>query len=358
MAEAKALVDEAISLDTRKNEIMAKAEAIDPEAGRAADAPSVFADVQAVLGEMTETQEAIAALYGEAATLDVGEKLTQYAAQQKEIAELWVQAYAIESDLVAHYAVAADPQRSGVSRADQEKLDQELADLDEASGEAFMRVWERAEASQQYFRDNALPEKYFVDNGGGEFGGTTPDQLEQTDEAMRLLDQAGAAERDSQTLDEEMAALWAQVMAIDPGARNAADALPLLRNLEAGLGELKGNAEAALPFYERAAALKVTEELQEMMGYGTYVRLEKQAAELWIQAYALWGELVAKLQVAYGHGSELSQLDREKLDEESAVLHEQLQGLYAKLGKLFARMDYRGRASAQHFIRGFEYEYE
>ena len=221
-----------------------------------------------------------------------------------------------------------------------------------------MRVWEKAEASQQYFRDSGLPEQYFVDNGGGAFGGTTPDQLEQTDEAMRLLDQAAAAEQNSQALDEEIAALWAEVMAIDPGASKAADALPLLADLEAGLAELEGNAEAAAPFLDEAARLEVTEEVEGMMGYGDYVRLEQRATGLWIAAYAVWGELVAKLQVAYGRGDDLRQADREKLDQESAPLRARLKGLYAKLVELFAQMDYRGRASAQHFVGGFEYEYE
>jgi hypothetical protein len=151
---------------------------------------------------------------------------------------------------------------------------------------------------------------------------------EQADEAKQLLHEAT-------TVGEAMAALKAQidelnykVNNIDPTAKNAADALPLLAEAKAGYAELSKKAESMAALTDEMVALDVSEEMKTAAG------LMKGYAESWIEFCAFENDAIGKLEILFDPDrmSKLSQADREKLNQELTELASRETELNSQIG--------------------------
>jgi len=161
---------------------------------------------------------------------------------------------------------------------------------------------------------------------------------DQTDEANALIDQANAATDESNRLDGLMTELMAKVEQIDPTAKNARDAQPLLTEVEAKLSETQKNAERTLLLWDKILALDVSDELK------TYAAQQKEIAKLQVALSAAVGDMVVKLKVLYDpdQTGKLSQADFDKLAAE-------LDGLVAKADEIDSQMSEKQGASDQYF---------
>ncbi len=155
--QARALAKKTSALEKQMDELWPKIGKIDP-AKNATDALAKLDDAEADYAEMTKNQESVAALYGKVAKLDVGEELRTWAGQQKEIAELSLQATAVLDEFVAKDKVLFSLWNQ-LDQADREKLIQELKDLDARSLKLRTRASKMQQASEKYYKDNGLGEE-------------------------------------------------------------------------------------------------------------------------------------------------------------------------------------------------------
>jgi hypothetical protein len=159
IAQVNALQAEVVLLDEQTVELWNKVDEIDPAAANAADALPLLADVETLDAETTRCTQFIVALLDRMADLDVSEELKTYADQQKEIAEDYLQAYALTDELITRYKVVWNPRRlSALSQAEVEALDEEIVELATRSQELLAHVGEKEQASQQYYTDSKLGE--------------------------------------------------------------------------------------------------------------------------------------------------------------------------------------------------------
>ena len=153
MDQANALIDGTIAGTTQNAELLGKVNGIDPTAKNAADALPLLADVVANLGEMKQSQESLAALCDKLAKLDVSEEDKTYARQQKEIAELNVESFALVFDMLANYEFLYSKGRT-LSQAKLEQNGKERTEIIAKYNEMYGRIGDKVQASEQYRADN------------------------------------------------------------------------------------------------------------------------------------------------------------------------------------------------------------
>ena len=134
-------------------------------APNAAAAKPELAKAKTMLDEMTANQKSIASLLDQVARLGASEKLTTYAGQQKEIAELQLLALAVQDDLLEKIELFYE-EKGKISQADLETLFTVM----EPSGpdDPLAHLEEKGHASIEYFKQSGLPERYYINNGLGE----------------------------------------------------------------------------------------------------------------------------------------------------------------------------------------------
>lgn len=153
MEQVNALIDETSAGTTQDAELFGRVNSIDPTAKSAADALPLLADMEANLGEMKKSQESIITLLGQMARLDVREEDKTYARQQKEIAELNVESFALVFEIVEKYKLLYS-KGGTLSQAQAKRLGQEITDLQGKYQEFYGRISEKVQASEQYRADN------------------------------------------------------------------------------------------------------------------------------------------------------------------------------------------------------------
>jgi len=162
----------------------------------------------------------------------------------------------------------------------------------------------------------------------GSCGGVT--DSDQTDEMNGLIDQANALVYEYDALDAEMTELLRKVVGIYPESKAAADALPMLVDADAGLGEMAAKMESAATLWDEASKLDIDE------AFRTYCGQQKEIVEQYLQVCAVWKEWVGKLKVMYDPSQQrkLSKAGRRELALEVMGLSDESNELLSRIGEM------------------------
>jgi hypothetical protein len=144
---------------------------------------------------------------------------------------------------------------------------------------------------------------------------------DQTDEANQLIAQAQAILAKANQLDQRAGELEAKLGQVDPAGKKAADALPILVELQGIVGEMQQDSASLKALYEQLSNLDVSEELK------TWAGMQVEVTELNAQVFALMDDVFAKDKVVFGQWNELSQAERDqRIQEVTDLVNEASQG--------------------------------
>ncbi len=159
VAEANALADQHYDLDMRAGELLEEAFALDPAAPDAGDALPLLEEVETILAEMKQRMASISVLWAQAGALAARQEQAIYAHRQQEIAETYLEAHAVTSELLTRYKILYDAERvAGLTDAEFDDLDQEFVALGTQSDELYARLESMEAAADRYYTENRLDE--------------------------------------------------------------------------------------------------------------------------------------------------------------------------------------------------------
>jgi len=108
---------------------------------------------------MTTRMASISVLWAKAGALAESEEQAIYARRQQEIAETYLEAHAVTSELLKRYRILYDAERlAGLTDAEFDELDQEFVDLGAQSDELYARLDTMEAAAERYYEENRLDE--------------------------------------------------------------------------------------------------------------------------------------------------------------------------------------------------------
>lgn len=160
-----------------------------------------------------------------------------------------------------------------------------------------------------------------------------------TNDPNELMDNVVALVEETNALDAQNQELMMKALEMGPEGKDAADAQPLLAEVQAGFDEMTEKQESIAALLGEMAKLDASEELK------TYAAQQKEIAEIRIEMYAAWTEIVAWHRKMLPRLRELS----ESSEADFAKLEQEYYDTYAQLDEPSMRFEKAWTASLEFF---------